>query len=175
MRHLQFSSWTSSEATLKWVLNETGVSTIDMTSWMFLDVAKLVVDGSAYTGGSTNINLIDGVTINGLAAASNITVSGFSESYTAQVVQDTAAGDVRLEITELAPQDPIGDIHVGGAGGNMVLSWDTTLGQTYNVETNENLMTPNWGIYAVIIGDGGTVSVTNTPDYEKLYYMVTTP
>jgi len=99
MRHLQFSGYTGSQGTLKWVLDETGVSTIHMTSWMFLDLAKIVVDGSAYTGGTTNIDLIDGVSINGAAAASNITVTGFAPGVTAVVSQNAGTGNVTLQIT----------------------------------------------------------------------------
>jgi len=75
------------------------------------------------------------------------------------------------------PTNPIGDITMGGlVDGDLVFSWDTSDGQTYNVETNANLMFPSgWGIQDTIIGDGSPVSVTNSPVLDKLFYKVTTP
>ena len=81
------------------------------------------------------------------------------------MLQGTSAG---------GPTDPIGDITLGGVvGGDLVFSWDTTVGQTYNVETNADLVYPNWGILETIVGDGGTVSYTNTPDQDQLFYILT--
>jgi len=175
MLHLQFSGYTGAQGTLKWILDETGVSTINMNNWMFLDLAKIVVDGSAYTNGAQTIKLIDGVSINGLADTNNITVTGFSSAYVAEVSQDTVNGDIVLTINQTSG-NPIGDITLDSlVGGDLVLLWDTFVGQTYNVETNADLMVPNWGILETIIGDGGTVSATNTPDQAQLFYKVTSP
>ena len=72
--------------------------------------------------------------------------------------------------------DPIGDITSGGiVDGKLLFSWDTSNGQTYNVMTNADLMTTNWGVDQIIVGDGGTVTVTNTPDLPQLFYKVTSP
>jgi hypothetical protein len=73
-------------------------------------------------------------------------------------------------------QDPIGDVGVGyESGAGMVLSWDSSAGQIYDVQTNESLMFPNWGIYDTIVGDGGSVVVTSVVDQATLFYKVTTP
>ncbi|MCK4563850.1 MAG: hypothetical protein KAU94_04160 [Verrucomicrobia bacterium] len=86
-----------------------------------------------------------------------------------------------VEITAIAggpPTDPINDIVIAGplAGGEMTISWDTVLNQTYNVETNENLIIPSWGIYGTAVtGDGGGITVTTTVSEAQLFYKVTTP
>ncbi|MCK4565136.1 MAG: hypothetical protein KAU94_10740, partial [Verrucomicrobia bacterium] len=71
----------------------------------------------------------------------------------------------------------IGEITITGplAGGGLVISWDTALGQDYNVETNGNLIIPSWGVYDSVVGDGGGMSVTSATDQAVLFYKVTTP
>jgi len=76
------------------------------------------------------------------------------------------------------PTDPIGNIMIAGplAGGGMTITWDTVEDQIYNVETNANLIIANWGIYGdVIVGDGGSITVTTTVDQATTFYKVTTP
>jgi hypothetical protein len=76
------------------------------------------------------------------------------------------------------PTDPIGTIMIAGplTGGGMTITWDTVAEQVYNVETNANLIIPNWGIYGdVIIGNGGSITVTTTVDQAATFYKVTTP
>ena len=72
---------------------------------------------------------------------------------------------------------PIGTIALGSTtGGDLTLGWDTVNGQTYNVETNANLiLVSGWGIYDTIIGDGGSISITSTPTDAQLFYKVTSP
>jgi len=98
MRHIQ-TSYTYCDLTLKYILNSDGVSTINMTSWMFLDHTKIVVDGSAYTGGPKTIKLIDGVSINGLLDPANLTVTGLgAEGEDWTLTQNAGTGDVVLTI-----------------------------------------------------------------------------
>jgi len=61
----------------------------------------------------------------------------------------------------------------GGSVGDLVISWDSTAGQTYNVETNDDLTAQNWGIYDTIIADGGSVTITSSTDHVQLFYKVT--
>ena len=77
----------------------------------------------------------------------------------------------------MAGTAPVGDIALGGlVDGKLVLSWDTSYGQTYNIETNGNLSFPSgWGIFDTIVGDGYPVSITNTPVEAQLFYKVTSP
>ncbi|VGO16336.1 Serine/threonine-protein kinase pkn1 [Pontiella desulfatans] len=78
----------------------------------------------------------------------------------------------RLSYTVPNP-DPIGRIaysasQAGGAG----VSWDTTLDQSYTVETNASLLHPNWGIYETVTGTGGRASVFAPVDQATLFYKV---
>lgn len=74
-------------------------------------------------------------------------------------------------------RDPIGTIVIEGpiAENLMALSWDTSLDQIYNVETNANMVSPNWGISDTTIGTGGGITVTTTVDQVQMFYKVTTP
>lgn len=115
MRHIQTTdTYGNFGLTLNYDLDETGVSTINMSEWMFLQKTKINVDGSAYTGGSQTINLIDGKSINGLAATSNITVTGFSGNYTASVEQDTGSGNVILTISAGPYEDWTAEYNLSG-------------------------------------------------------------
>jgi hypothetical protein len=96
-----FTGPNDNAATISFVLNEAGVSTITNTSWAYFNHIKIQVDGSAYTGGVADIVLVDGgMHPDRLAPVGNITVTGFSELYTATVVQDTVANEMRLEISD---------------------------------------------------------------------------
>ena len=85
--------------------------------------------------------------------------------------------NIALMGTSAGGADPIGDITLGGlVDGDLVFSWDTSVGQTYNILTNADLTVPSgWGILGTIVGDGSPVSVTNTPDQAQLFYKVSTP
>lgn len=79
--------------TFRFVLNETGVSTVDVSAWMNLANLTIEVDGSAYAGGATNLLLLDAVNLSALANTNNFSVSGFTQNgLTASVVQDQTDG-----------------------------------------------------------------------------------
>ena len=97
--------------------------------------------------------------------------------------------DVRLyetaltaeEILALATivQDPgeqVADLAISGpvAGGSgMVLSWTGEDGKPYGVETNSNLIIPDWQTFMTgLVGDGGTITVTNTIGPDQTFYRV---
>jgi hypothetical protein len=132
--------------------------------------------------------------LNGAEATTNTTAFAFdtSKSYryinyiqeASGVRNETAAaagmqGSYISSITLTALTDPediiIGDITMGGVNeaGDLVFSWDTADGQSYNVETNADLVFPSWGVYETIVGDGNPVTVTNTPALDQLFYKVT--
>ena len=88
------------KGTLRFSLNERGVSPITVLGWMNLSSGKLVVDGSSYTGGAGTMMLIDSRNLAGQLVMSNINVTGFeAQGLSASVVQD--AQDVRLVIESL--------------------------------------------------------------------------
>lgn len=69
---------------------------------------------------------------------------------------------------------PVGNLTMGTpSGGNITLGWITTAGQSYNVETNADLTTPNWGVFDTVIGDGGGVTITSGTDQVLLFFRVT--
>ncbi|MCK4563648.1 MAG: hypothetical protein KAU94_03105, partial [Verrucomicrobia bacterium] len=95
---------------------------------------------------------------------SGLTAATFSDYF-------QVSGDVLSASTSY----PIGTIVITGpiAGGGMIISWDTTLGQSYDVQTNGNLIIPNWNVYDTVVGDGGGMSVTSATAQAELFYKVT--
>jgi len=81
-------------------LDSDGVSPIVVNDWMSLGSSLITVDGSSYTGGTATMVLMDSANLVGTASAGNISVAGFPIGYQAQVVQDVATDEVRLEIVE---------------------------------------------------------------------------
>ena len=77
----------------RFVLDETGVSKINVPGWMHLVNATIEVDGSQYTGGPATFTLIDSTNLVDLVDPAKITVTGFAQNgLTATVVQDQANG-----------------------------------------------------------------------------------
>jgi dienelactone hydrolase len=79
--------------TFRFVLDETGVSTMNISAWMNLANLTLDVDGSAYAGGAANLLLLDAVNLSVLADTNRFSVSGFAQNgLIASVVQDQTDG-----------------------------------------------------------------------------------
>ncbi|MCF7817988.1 MAG: autotransporter-associated beta strand repeat-containing protein [Kiritimatiellales bacterium] len=57
----------------------------------------------------------------------------------------------------------IGSVAIGllPGGANLALSWSTTNGAAYGVQTNIDLVNGTWGTAQTVIGNGGTLVVTN--------------
>ncbi len=54
-------------------------------------------------------------------------------------------------------------ITVNNAGTNVVLSWPSTMGQTYQLEFTDDLASGNWtALGPPLIGDSTALSLTNT-------------
>lgn len=79
------------------------------------------------------------------------------------------------------PTDPIGDITILGpvatpAGESMVLSWDTSNRQLYDIQTKSNLiLDPTWTTITNVTGIGGEISVTTAVNNAETFYQVVTP
>jgi hypothetical protein len=91
---------TINKGTLRFVLDESGVSMITVPGWMHLGASTLVVDGSAYTGGPDTFMLLNSVNLASTVPLDRIILTGFAErGLSARIEQDTGAGDwVRLVI-----------------------------------------------------------------------------
>lgn len=94
------SAQTGTDDIFRFVLDETGVSTITAPNFIHLSGANIVVDGSSYTGGVATITLFDSGNLASLADAGNISVSGFDPALDVSVVQSEADNDVKLLITD---------------------------------------------------------------------------
>ncbi len=84
---------------------------------------------------------------------------------------------IQITVANINPTTPIGDIVYETTNDVMTLTWDTTDGQIYNVETNANLVeAASWGVFdGPITGTGGGITVTTTVNEVQLFYKVTTP
>ena len=92
------ASWRA--ATIRFVLDENGVSPITSGSYLNLANAKLEIDGSAYAGGAATFDLF--LTPQLIAASGNFTVTGLgTEGVDYTLTQDTANELVRLELDHL--------------------------------------------------------------------------
>jgi hypothetical protein len=164
--------------THKFVLDEAGVGSMVCRSWGKLAGCTFEVDGSAYTGGVTNIVLFSSdyhATANTTLGSYTVTglgTEGVDWTITELNDEPSDSRTVTLNILGLVE---IGEITMGGvdANGDLVFAWDTVNGQSYNVETNSDLGIPNWGVLDTIIGDGAAISYTNTPDQAQLFYKIT--
>ena len=90
------------KGTLIFRLNETGVSKISVPGWMNLGSAKLLVDGSNYTGGPADFILINSNNFVSVIPESNITIQGFEgQGLSASIEQDQSGGKewVRLRLS----------------------------------------------------------------------------
>lgn len=71
------------------------------------------------------------------------------------------------------PLEPVGEISISNlASGDVAITWDTASGQAYDVQTNANLVVPNWGTMDSVIGNGGSITVTSATDQVELFYQV---
>jgi len=81
-----------------------------------------------------------------------------------------------LQIVEIGSADPVTDLVISGpvAGGTgMVLEWTGETGKPYGVETNSNLIIADWQTFVTgLLGDGGTITVTNTIGPDQTFYRV---
>lgn len=102
--------------TFHFILDETGVSTINVGAWMNLANAAVQVEGSAYAGGADSLLLFDAVNLVNPIDAGRVTVSGFFEQgLDAAVVQDSTDGRDWVELF-------LSDNEYGGWASNNGLS-----------------------------------------------------
>ncbi len=171
---------------------DSATDTVGTTSVLQLSPGSVIPEPATIGLLTVNSGTGSGTYTNGqevMITASNIAGKAFAQwtgdtQYVASVTSTpttvtmpTQGVTVTATYTDVGGVDPIGYITLGGlVGGNLVFSWETSNGQTYNIETNADLMNPSgWGIFDTIVGGGGTVTVTNTPVEARLFYKVTSP
>ncbi|MEI8205381.1 MAG: autotransporter-associated beta strand repeat-containing protein [Kiritimatiellales bacterium] len=81
----------SATGTFKFVFGTNGVGTINVNNTMDLSNARIVVDGTAYTGAGGTFTLFDSVNLVSLADTNNIMITGFGFK-TTHIVQDQTDG-----------------------------------------------------------------------------------
>lgn len=83
----------NSAATLDFIADGAGFTTLNVTDAINIDGATLNIDLDAYSGGPTNFMLMNGASWMGTFASTN-----FLGSTTGTLVYDTANGDLRLQV-----------------------------------------------------------------------------
>ncbi|VGO12224.1 hypothetical protein PDESU_00775 [Pontiella desulfatans] len=173
---------TGSQGTFRFVLDESGVSPIEMSSYMHLAEATIIVDGSAYMGGSSTSVLFSASNIQTLADPNNISMTGFEENaFTASVVQDTDLDEVRLIITaqprevQLIGRDDFdGDTRYESRTITGANNSDNTLWQIVNretVATDEVIDTSVEAGGAVALNSGDTLGFLGTNKTDNIFGM----
>jgi hypothetical protein len=104
--------------TFRFVLDETGVSTINSAGFINLSTATIIVDGTEYLGTAGTFDLFKGTTLSGLADTNNIIVSGFGSFGGAYVTQDAISGLVQLTVI---PEPATVGLFIVASGGLMLL------------------------------------------------------
>jgi hypothetical protein len=163
--------------TFEFVLGETGGGTLYNTSKGALENCTFSIDGSAYTGAAADIVLYSGTSNAGnTVLGADYTVTGLGTEGVDWAISESLT-PIHTVTLNIFGSVAIGDIAMGGVNeaGDIVFSWDTADGQSYNVETNADLVFPSWGVYTNITGDGAAVLFTNTPALDQLFYKVTSP
>ena len=81
------------DGVFRFVLDESGVSTIKVPGWMNLGNASFVVDGSDYAGGPGSFVLIDSNNLNETFDPAHVSIIGFAEKgLSASLIQDQSQG-----------------------------------------------------------------------------------
>jgi autotransporter-associated beta strand protein len=153
-------------------LELTGSITFDFESAGTSDLAFANSTNLAWSGDLAIVNFSNevdsirfGTSSNGLTSAQldGITVNG-ETNYVLDVDGYLVSG--------ASPLDPIEDLEIGAAGGDVVLSWTGANGQSYDVESRTNLVEGAWQVYTNFIGDGGSISFTSAVGEATEFYRV---
>jgi len=89
-----------------------------------------------------------------------------------------AAGDVAMfGKFSFAPLAIVGDITLEQLSGTnaLTLTWATSAGTDYTVETKSSLTDISWTSNSAAVGTGGDVTVTTAVDQAQTFYRVSTP
>lgn len=79
------------------------------------------------------------------------------------------------------PAAPINNFMISGpiaitGGQGMLLEWDTTSGQSYDLQSKSNLTSQlNWDTITNVTGTGGGITITTEVDHAETFYQVVTP
>lgn len=123
--------------------------------------------------------------VSGVAALQNVTSTTEFRFYVYDD-SDVTSKTIRARVDNIIAETPvtntpapvvIGDIALQILPGNtnLSLSWDSTNGVPYTVQSRSNLISDTWqNAITNVIGNGGTMVITNQADKSACYYRVTT-
>ncbi len=115
LKNLNQQNATAESGTFNFVFDETGVSTIDVSGWLHLEAASIVVDGSAYTNGAATFTLFDAVNL--VTLSSDISVTGFGiEGVDWVLTQDQTDGKDWVQLTVIPEPATLGLVAAFGGG-----------------------------------------------------------
>ncbi len=146
-------------ATATDILTKGGDSHVNMAS----DSALLFLD---------NISLSDVQTVisNGVLA-----IDGTIETNSANYVITANGTGYTISLAEPPPEE-IGSIDIAYDGGDVLISWDSSAGQDYDIQSKSNLITQvDWLTLDSVVGSGSSMTVTTTVDQAESFYRVVTP
>jgi hypothetical protein len=150
---------------------------------LILAGGNLVVTGTVGGGNPTNsfINIVDNASLftwSGKVQAdfealwnTGMLRSGGESGLTAASFSDyfQVSGDELSVVTVL----PVGDLTITTDGIDISISWNTVLGQSYDLRADNNLAFATWAVYTNITGTGGEVTVDVPASNPAEFYKVT--
>ena len=164
---------TGNQGTLAFILDETSVSPINMRNWSSLSNAKVVIDGSDYTGGAKEITLISSAYLLNSIPEENIQIFGFeNSSLTATLRQDDpgAAGSITLVLASNSSSlDLIDGINTLNSNPSGILQRDDSGFQkaTTSAWALENGILSNTSQNSGTESDGTVAMVVNLKDLDN--------
>lgn len=139
--------------TVRFVFDETGISSVEAPGFMHLEAVEVIVDGSAYTGPAGIFELFSTPNLASFAAESAITVSGF-EAYGDTFVTQMETGGLVLEVAPVPPVQDVSSIEPAAGGSRMKLVIPPTIpGTGMNLLGCSNLTDGIWS--AIPLSDDG--------------------
>ena len=127
---------------------------------------------------STGVVFIDNLALSELEAMVGQEKFGIDGTIDTNLVSYVIVADgagQKISLIEPPPEE-IGSIDIAYDGSDIIITWGSSAGQDYDVQSKSNLVTQvDWLTIDSVIGSGGSMSVTTAVGQAESFYQVVTP